>query len=147
MRSPLFGAIVLTSLLSSDRTGPDQTGTPCYYDWATAPQQHFMIADSPEYKAIVASCRQQRADTVPWDEHIQTFQTAADMRALSGGAQTNLLRLVEMLRKEREHRRSAATPRPSGRGSAPVVNDSTVHYFDPTRLDQRSETLCHAVRH
>lgn len=129
MRSGLFGALVLTSLLASERAGPDQTGAPCYYDWATAPQQHFMIADSPEYKAIVAACRQRRADTVPWDEHIQTFQTAADMRALSGGAQTNLLRLVEMLRKERDHLRAAASaPAPGTRPAPP--EDSSVRYFD-----------------
>lgn len=123
------------SLPSSETTGAGQAGVPCYYDWTTAPRQHFMIADSPEYQAILAACRQERADTVPWDQHIRTFQTAADMRALAGGAQTNLLRLVEMLRKEREHleavrmvRRAIEQSNTASPHASPP--DSNVRYFD-----------------
>lgn len=130
MKKLLFGAIVLASILSSDGMGAAQTGVPCYYDWSTAPRQHFMIADSPEYKSIVAACRQQRAETVPWDQHIQMFQQAVDMRALSGGPQANLVQLVEMLRKERDHLRAASATRPPATRSVPSPGDSNVRYFD-----------------
>lgn len=133
MKRRLVCAFVLASILPVAPVGDGQTGIACYYDWAAAPRQHFTIADSPEYQAIVAACRQGRADSVSWEQYLQTFQRAADMRALSGEVQSHLLRLVEMLRKEREHLEAVRTARRAidrSHTPAPAAADSNGRTFD-----------------
>lgn len=129
MRRPLFGAIALASVLSSDGIRADQTGVPCYYDWATARQQLDWLKNVPEVTSAAAACQRGRADTVPWSEYLRSFETSLVRDGWAGPPLAEMRRVIEMLRKERDHlqaSRSARTPS----GTAPLPADTSVRYLD-----------------
>lgn len=123
-------ALAIALSLPGRATAVGQEAIPCYYDWSTAPQQNAIVANSPEFNAIVNGCRRRRSDTVSWDQHLQTFEQSLAMNVLQGEAQRRLRTLIEMIRKERDHLKAARTAGPPRAATPPAPTDTNIRALD-----------------